>query len=279
MIIMDWHRLFGMALTDYFSDTSYTVELEKDLSLKKQHLDVVIVEQGEGLAPFELADGLENMAAHNLISYKSLREPFDDWAADELIGLYVNYRKQISPSLNKLLSENDFRLYAVCTRFPRKLDKLKPFQPVSKGVYAIRWGVRDIRLIVTGRISQEKRNALWLMFSAIAEKIKYGVTEYKGKLSEMSSTINLLLIKYRNERIITMPYTIEDYREELKRNVLRSLTLEERIKGISAKELLKVFSREELLTMFSVRDRLKGLSTEEIEAYLTKLRKKSEKKR
>jgi len=116
MIITDWHRLFGMALTDYFNDTPYTVELESDLSLKKQFLDAVIIEKGEGLPPAELADGLENMAAHNLISYKSLHEPFDDWAADELTGHYVNYRKQISPTLEKLLPKKDFRRYAVCTR-------------------------------------------------------------------------------------------------------------------------------------------------------------------
>ncbi|MFO7639719.1 MAG: hypothetical protein R6X17_00170 [Candidatus Competibacteraceae bacterium] len=28
----DWHRLFGLTLTDVFSDTSWRVELEKDLA-------------------------------------------------------------------------------------------------------------------------------------------------------------------------------------------------------------------------------------------------------
>ncbi len=31
-----WHRLFGFYLVDFFRDTSVTVELEKDLSLKRQ---------------------------------------------------------------------------------------------------------------------------------------------------------------------------------------------------------------------------------------------------
>ena len=37
----DWHRIFGLILTDFFSNSPFRVELEKDLSLKKQLLDVV----------------------------------------------------------------------------------------------------------------------------------------------------------------------------------------------------------------------------------------------
>ncbi len=292
MIITNWHRLFGIAMTDYFSETSYSVELEKDLSLKKQLLDVVVIEKKEGNPPTELADGLENMAPHNLVSYKSLHEPFDEWAADELVGHYVNYRKQISPAFNLLLPEQDFGLYAVCTRFPRKLDRKRSLHEIKNGVYAVRWGSRNIRIIVTGHISNAKRNALWLLFSAVAEKITYGVSQYQGKLSEMSSTINQLLTNYLDERIIAMPYTLEDYREELKRNVLSSMTTEEliekltvqdrlkglsaqdRLKGLSAHELLKVISADELLKELTIQDRLKGLSLEEIEAYLAQARKK-----
>ena len=39
--MIDWHRLFGIALTDFFADSSFIVELEKDLSLKRQMLDIV----------------------------------------------------------------------------------------------------------------------------------------------------------------------------------------------------------------------------------------------
>jgi hypothetical protein len=40
-----WHRLFGIALTDLFSGTPWRVELEKELALQSQLLDVVIIEQ------------------------------------------------------------------------------------------------------------------------------------------------------------------------------------------------------------------------------------------
>jgi len=269
MEFTDWHRLLGITLTDFFTDTAYTVELEKDLSLKKQFLDVVIIEKKEGRMPDELPDGLENMAAHNLISYKSFRESFDDWSADELIGHFVNYRKQVSPSLKKLLPKEDFRLYAVCTRYPAKLTKQVTLKPVAEGVYDFRWGSRDIRLIVTSHISKEKRNAMWLMFSAVRDSVGYGVSNYNGKLDEMSIAISDLLIRYETEGIIAMPYTIEDYRNEIKQRALKILTPE---------EVLKAFSAEERLRGLSTQERLRGLSSEEIdeiEDYLKKLRKKA----
>jgi hypothetical protein len=36
--MISWHRLFGLFLVDFFTDSPYTVELEKDLSLKQQFL-------------------------------------------------------------------------------------------------------------------------------------------------------------------------------------------------------------------------------------------------
>src|SRR5712692_2455901 len=108
----NWHRLFGLMLTDFFIDSPFIVELEKDLSLKKQLLDVVILRRGEGRFAGQLPDGFEDLAAHNLITFKSHQEALDDWALKELTGHYVNYRKQVSPSLQRLLPEEQFRLYA-----------------------------------------------------------------------------------------------------------------------------------------------------------------------
>ena len=45
---VQWHRLFGLMLMDYLSNRGFRVELEKDLSVKRQPLDVVIVEQENG---------------------------------------------------------------------------------------------------------------------------------------------------------------------------------------------------------------------------------------
>jgi len=132
----------------------------------------------------------------------------------------------------------------------------------------VRWGARDIRIIVTRQIPQERRNAPWLMFSAVRESVRYGVSKYEGRLDEMSSTIGQMLVKYQVGGINIMPYTVEDYRKELERNVLRSLTPERRLEGLST---------EERLRGVPVEDRFRGLSEKEIEACLKKLREKRKK--
>lgn len=144
--MIPWHRLFGLALTDFFTGSSYPVELEKDLSVKHQFLDVVIIEENRGSPPDELPDGLDNLASHNLLTCKSHPESLDGWTVDELMGHYVNYRKQISPP-KKLLNPEDFRLYAVSTRYPEKLSEQVHFTEISPGVYDVKWGIRDVRII------------------------------------------------------------------------------------------------------------------------------------
>src|SRR5207248_1621899 len=89
----DWHRLFGLLLTDFFTGTPFTVEVERDMSVQQQFLDVVIVRRRPGRFAGRLPDGLDDLAAHNLISFKSHREALDGWALHELIGHYVSYRK------------------------------------------------------------------------------------------------------------------------------------------------------------------------------------------
>ena len=46
--LRDWHRLFGLLLTDYFTGSPFVVEVERDLSVQQQLLDVVIVRRGRG---------------------------------------------------------------------------------------------------------------------------------------------------------------------------------------------------------------------------------------
>ena len=76
-----WHRLFGIALTDLFTGRPWRVELEKELALKGQRLDVLIIERLSGLAADrapaimdDLPDGLEDLAGHNVLSFKSVRQ-------------------------------------------------------------------------------------------------------------------------------------------------------------------------------------------------------------
>ncbi len=265
----DWHRSFGLALTDYFTDSAYRVELEKDLSLKQQFLDVVIIEQEASRPLLEPPDGLENLGHHNLLTYKSFRESLSDWALDELVGHYVNYRKQISPSWEILLPVEDFRLYAVTTRWPEKLATEVAFESLKEGIYETQWGSRRIRIIVLSQVPKVERNAIWQLFSAEAEKVQYGADHYQWRRQNYSKLINKLYQYYHIEGI-AMPYTWEDFEREYDQELLERLTPEERLKGLPAEERLKGLP---------VEARLKGLPAKEIEAYLKKLRQRRHKRK
>jgi hypothetical protein len=133
--LRDWHRLFGLLLTDFFTDSPFTVEIETDLSAQQQFLDVVIVRRKAGRFAGRLPDGLDDLTEHNLITFKSHREALDDWAIRELVGHYVAYRKLVSRTPSNLLPADQFRLYAVAARFPHNLSAQVPWQQRQAGVY------------------------------------------------------------------------------------------------------------------------------------------------
>jgi hypothetical protein len=258
-----WHRLFGLLLTAHLEDTPFVVELEKDLSVKQQLLDVLIVRRGPGEVVTQLPDGLTDLADYNLITFKSHQEALDDWALKELTGHYVNYRKQVSPR-NKLLPERSFRLYAVCARYPRELFSTVSPEPIQAGVYACRRGSDAIRIVVAADLPKNERNAMLHLFSAAPEQVKYGAEHYRLRSVKTSRIINALFKGYQTEGL-TMPYTMEEFLHEQALKLLPELTPEERLAGLRPEERLAGLRPEE---------RLAGLRPEEIEAYLKRLRKK-----
>ncbi|QTA79716.1 Uncharacterized protein dnl_19930 [Desulfonema limicola] len=257
--MIQWHRLFGITLTDFFTGTAYNVELEKDLSIKQQLLDVLVIEKHEGKVPEQIPDGLENMGKHNLMTYKSHQQALDAWTLDELTGHYVNYRKLISPSHDRLVLPEDFRLYGVSARYPENLKKHADLKLLGEGVYEIKWGSRTVRIIVLSRIPKKKKNAVWNLFSAVPETVKFGFSEYQWR-TEVSSVMNEMLLKYKAEGVIAMPYTVKDFQREY---VL------EHIHKIPADEVLKNFSAD---------DRLKGINSNELSELIKKRFSKKEQK-
>ena len=160
-----------------------------------------------------------------MITFKSREQSLDHWAVEELGGHYVNYRKQASPSLDKLLPEDDFQLYAVCVLFPANLARECDLHYIKEGVYDFRWGVRTIRAIVTGQVEEVGRNLSWLLFSVSPEKVLRAMRRYRWKIPA-SRIRNKLWEKYVNEELF-MTYTIEDFDREVKEDWLKSLSKED----------------------------------------------------
>jgi len=264
--VINWHRLFGQALIDLFTDTTYVVELEKDLSLKQQFLDIVIIKKTGKTLAMELPDGFDNLKDYSLVTFKSLREPLDVWAIQELIGHYVNYRKQVSG--DKLLPKEKFGLYAIATRYPRDLIKQTKPKIVQPGVYDLDLKIGIIRIIAFNKIPKTKNNALWCMFSAVAKTVDWGWSNYK--LKSITSTIFNQLYEYYQLEGIKVAYTRVDYERDMKQEFLGRLSLEERLSGLKPDEVLSHYKPEEVFKFYKPEERLAGLTEEQIRAYLEK---------
>jgi hypothetical protein len=262
---MNWHRLFGLLLVDFFTKSPFVVELEKDLSLKIQRLDVIILRRRPGRFGGALPDGLDNLATHNLITFKSHHEALDDWALKELTGHYVNYRKQVSSSLEKLLPESEFRLYAVCSRYPSQLASVADLRRLQEGVYECRRGSDVIRVVVLRQLPQVDHNAVLHLLSATPELVGYGARHYQQRSADTSTLIHQLFEGFEREEI-AVSYTMEDFRRDYAKEHFKDLTPGERrelfmdLTPAERRELLKNLSCEEL---------------DEIEKYLKRLKQEA----
>ncbi len=264
-----WHRLFGLLLMDYLTPRGFSVELEKDLSLKRQYLDVVAVEQAEGQPDLNgICDGFDNLGRHNLLSYKSLHQPLNAWALEELIGHYVNYRKVLG---RKKVRARDIRLYAVCTRHPGQLLKLINAKRITPSVWEASVVSRTVRILVLSTMTLEQRNAMLAFFTFDSEKVRYALNHYTWQQDDGSTVINQLLDQYALEGI-GMPYTMEQFRKDYLRAHINELPPEEVLARYDPEERLKGLEPEERLKGLEPEERLKGLEPHVIEAYLEMLK-------
>lgn len=254
-----WHRWFGLCWTDFFTGLPVTVEMEKDLSVKKQLLDVVIVRKGSEPLARRPPDGFEDLSAHNLISFKSFREPLDAWALKELVGHSVNYCKLISPDQDHLVPEDQFRLYAVCVRYPEKLARRCTLTELAGGVYDVGYFGSTLRLIVTNELAQSEHNAMLHLFSYQQERLDYGSRHYKPYCPDTTSFLDRLFARYAQEGFI-VPYTYEEGVRDARREIASEMPMEEllalipvekRLEGVPTERRLEGLSNEELLRALS----------------------------
>ena len=232
--MMPWHRLFGVALSAYVKGSEWIVELEKDLSENQQLLDIAIIRHGSGTRPIHWPDGFHPLN-YNLITFKSMRDSLTAWALQELVGHYVNYRKMISPSWDSLIPEDQFALFAATVRFPRDAAKQMDFQERGPGIYDVVQMGLTIRVLVLSQIPEATGNALLNLFSGDHARVAFGCEQMRPRLADFTSVLNQLFEKYDQEGL-KMPYSLEQFEREVKEEVLRKLTPEERLAGLDLRQ-------------------------------------------
>jgi hypothetical protein len=264
-----WHRLFGLAWTDFFTGLPVTVDMEKDLSIKKQLLDVLLIRKEAELLNCRLPDGFEDLARFNLVTFKSHMEKLSLWALYELIGHYVNLRKQVSPEMDEdqLLPEEQFRLYAVSARYPQQLAGQlgAALRPIMAGVYeADALGLR-LRIVVANQLAEAEHNALLHLFSTRGELLAYG-SRHDHMHSADTSTLLLQLFRRIQKEADDMSDALKELARETMDELLKELPLEKRL------ELIKDLPIDKRLEGLTPEQRVQGLSAEELLALAKKLK-------
>jgi hypothetical protein len=141
-------------------------------------------------------------------------------------------------------------LFAVCARYPHNLAGQIPLFQQKPGVYDCRRGTDLIRIVVLGQLPKSAHNAMFHLFSASQEQVRFGAEHYRQRSEETSTLLQRLLDQYRKEGV-AMPYTMEDFRRDYVKEHLQDLTLEERLAGLTLEQLLARVSPEQLLAALS----------------------------
>ena len=234
--LRDWHRLFGLLLTDFFTGSPFVVEVERDLSVQQQLLDVVIVRRGRGRFAGRLPDGLDGLRPHNLITFKSHHEALDGWAMKELVGARRRLPQARQPLAVRPAARGPVR--------PVRGGRPLPAQPVGAsplaaacrpGVYDCRWGTDTIRVVVAGELPREAHNAPLHLFSASPELVGFGGSAYRRRSEQTSRLLGQLFERLRGEGF-AMSFTMEDFKRQYIKEHFAQLTPEERreVAGVAA---------------------------------------------
>src|SRR5262249_45819673 len=162
------------------------------------------------------------------------------WALCELVGHYVNYRKQASPSLDDLLPEADFRLFAVCARFPHNLAQLVEMIALRPGVYEVKALALGLRVVVLAQLPLAEHNAMLHLFSAREELLRYGREHYRPHSQETSTLLYELFEAY--DEGADMSDKLQEFVRKSIDELLAKLSPEERLKGLPPEELRKRLS-------------------------------------
>jgi hypothetical protein len=223
-----WHRFLKIGLRHLFSGTCFEVYDEFDLSDQVQRVDFAVIRVANHNlpppAPEKMPDGLQTLRSHNLISYKSINEPFDRFALNELIGHAVAYSKLQARDDWKTFSDS-LGLIALSTRKPQTevISRLLQ-QTANEDVYEIDCAGWKVTCIVINMASPEKRNWLWALLKGDKSRWKSGTI-----------AVMLKAIKQQLKEMGNVDPEIEAFETEILESWLQELPPSQRLIGLDLK--------------------------------------------
>lgn len=181
----------------------------------------------------------------------------------------MSYCKQVSPSTDDPLPDEQFRLFAVCARFPENLQGRIPLTEIRAGVYEFETLLLPVRIIAIARLPQEPQNALLHLFSANEQLVRFGASRYRPQ-SEQTSQFLLQLFGRYHEEGLPMPFTLEEFNRQMaiklandpqiRQTIIGAAPVHERLEGIPVEEVLDNVSEEALREALRRREAAKKTS-------------------
>ena len=279
----DWHLPFAETLEWDLTPVGVPVLPEVLVMSKRPRVDILILRQLEKAWTAEqlerLPDGIrQSTASHILLEFKYTQSINDDVLVQTL-AYDLFYRN------SKKLTVDEVQTFLVSGIKPQ-LDTRKPY-----GYENLRYpGVYDshnqlekrIQLISLNELADEPYNAAFKIFATHQkEKHKaFRLLEQTRDVASIPRELELLLsgLLTLGEQDMNKELTPEQVREVGKiwgKAHLSCLSSEERLAGIPTGERLAGINPSDVMNYFKPEQRLAGMSTEEIEAYLEQRKKQN----
>lgn len=131
---------------------------------------------------------------------------------------------------------------------------------MTEGVYDAQRGSDRIRVIVANELAEIEENSLLHLFSATQNRVEYGKQHHLMHNNDTSTLVDQVFSLYRQEGR-DRPYTIEDFRRDVE-----PYYIEKTLNDLTTATLLSKFPPDELLSKFT---------TEQLEAYLKKAKRRA----
>jgi hypothetical protein len=147
------------------------------------------------------------------------------------------------------LPQEDYGLYAVCSRFPENLQRLGLLTRIRQGVYEVEALTLRMRIIVAGGLPEEEQNAMLLLFSAQAERLSYGRAHHRQRSSQISSLLTELTEVLKEDP--TRSEIPKAFEQEVIDKVLKKTPPEQRLEGLTPEQPLEGLSPEEIARALS----------------------------
>ncbi|MDM8517148.1 hypothetical protein QUF76_13185 [Desulfobacterales bacterium HSG16] len=289
-----WHRWFGTVFEEVLTPLGLEVQTSHPVMIDPPEADVVIIrKKGMAWTPEQLEvlpDGVrDSKASHVIIEFKNT-ESITEESLFVIGGYRVFYKK------HRKLKEHDVQAFIASSKTPSRktLEKHGYRQSDKAGIYnSPNSMVNLLPLISLNDLADEPYNDLYRLFGskkkeksrALKRLIKTGITRLPGNIAVFIVRIAHHLLQIGGTEI--MDLTTEDksflwrfYEEFIlpgmsPEEIGKSSVIKNMLKKVSVKDLFKEIPVKNLQKV-PVEDRLKGLTSEEIEEYLETLKKQEQ---